>query len=266
MANSKTYSQMLLDEFTSICRDNHVDFQVVWGPQELGTGVLMSPAGAKKFLAATGNLPENRVVESWANSSVYPDETVRYVGVDSTSYNILDFDNYANHGVFVEINIARNKSDSLSGKHDAVIENMLKRTAKGFSKPGQVKMQQMQEMVYKRALKKAGSLGNLKKECLQKILNGPDVKITEDSASKFKYKKYNADYVRSCIVEENINSADLFADKSFVDAISGQINEARKLRQDIDVFKKSGRSNMKIAENAWKTVCRIDEEIKGGKA
>lgn len=264
MSDNRSYAQILLDEFSSICETNKLKFNLAWGPVPMGSGVVMTSADCKKFIEVVkSSTSENRAIDSWIDNPDYPDQTVRYVGLDSTAYNIIDFNNYKYHGIFVEINIARNKNESLSGKQEAAVETLLKNSAVGFTKPGQVKMQSVKEMFYKRALSKAGSIDALKNQTITKLLAGPEVPVNEKTIKNYKVKKYSADYMNNSIVEEDIDSRMLFGDDKFVESINSQLEEARKLRYDIDAFKKKGSANMKIAANAWKTVCRIDEEIKG---
>lgn len=258
------YAQMLLQEFQEICKANKIDYKIVWGPEEIGTGVLMNSDGCRSFLSAAEEASrDDRTVESWLNSESYPDETLRYIGTDSLCYNILDYDNYKSHGIFIEINIVRRIDASAGDKKLRALISSLKRDAYSFTMWRKPKYEWFQKRIFKRAVKKNGSIGALKKNIFKtKILNAECVSLDSQIAENFNYKTYTKDYSANCIVEADISGCELFAMSEFKDTLAESLPEMRTLRKKIETHKKSGRANNKIAENVWNTVIEIDSKIR----
>lgn len=257
------YAQMLLNEFKEVCESKDIDYKVVWGPEEIGAGVIMNASDCRRFMETIGEKSDSeRSVESWANSSIYPDDTVRYVGTDTICYNILDYDNYNCHGIFIEINIARKQDDSYGGKKTKAILESLKRDSYSFVRKSDGKHEKLKEMLYRRALKKSGGIEGLKKKLIEEILQSADVNLESAAKGDFKFKKYTKDYLANCITDTEIRYKDAFCNEEFRSVLAEELDEMRKLREKIEAHKKSGRANNKKAEKVWNIVCEIDRNIK----
>ena len=263
MNKNLEYAQMLLEEFEGICDENSIDYKVAWGPEEIGSGVIMNPSGCRRFLEVVSEcIFDNREVESWDNNKSYPDETIRYVGTDTLCFNTLDYDNYQRRGIFVEINIARTLDDSIKGKKNRALISSIKRDSYSFVARDDARYDALQAMIYNRALKKNGGIEGLKKKMLDGILNSFDVDIKSTTPEKIKFKKYTDDYLMNCITESDISYKDIFSNEEFAAVAASGIDEMRKLRSNIEKHKKSGRANNKKAGEVWNTVCDIDRKIK----
>lgn len=266
MTEKARYADRLLEEFESICEDNNIEYRLAWGPENYGSGVIMTPSNCRKFMdVVNSNHRDNRVIESWANSPNYPTPTVRYVGTDSLCYNVLDYPNYMYHGVFVEINVLRELSSSISDKYYNIAERGIYLNTYNFTTQKHKKNDDKLLKRYDFICKLAGGVGALKKKTLMHILKSQDISLDSEVARKFKPKKYSVMYVRFTIIDDNINSLEYFKENSgAIDKLSHDgLNEARKCKVSIDKARHDINGSMSTAKEAWEIICRVDDEIKG---
>ena len=267
MTEKARYADRLLEEFESICEENNIEYKFAWGPENYGTGVIMTPSNCSKFMGVVASNPQdNRVIESWANSPNYPTPTVRYIGTDSLCYNIFDYPTYKYHGIFVEINILRETSSSIIDKrYYNIAERGIYLNTYNFNTQKNNKNDKKLLKRYDFICKLTGGEEALKKKTLMHILKSQDISLDSKAADKFKPRMYSVMYVSYTIVDENINSLEYFRDNSdTIDKLSQDgLNEARKCKVRIDKARRDINSSMSTAKKAWEIICRVDDEIKG---
>ena len=125
----------LLREFDAFCADNNIIYFLSGDtllyavctrsiePDPVCCSVVMDASNCGKFIGAfEKNHPDNRELEYWGNSEIYPDYTVRYVASDTTGFSVLDYLNYRTHGMSVEIQILRGDDRKKQTKRYLAIE------------------------------------------------------------------------------------------------------------------------------------------------
>lgn len=119
----------LVSEFDELCRSAGIEYFLSgetllyaagtgsFGPSPYGAVVSMTADNAKAFIREfEDKKPANRVIEYWGNSPVYPDYSIRYTDTQTTVFNVIDFADYREHGMYVEIRILRSAGKSSKGR------------------------------------------------------------------------------------------------------------------------------------------------------
>lgn len=265
MQDKLSYSRMLLDEFEEICGQNEIEFEVIWGPEKIGSGVLMTAGNCRRFMDAVKTAGrEDRALESWAGSPRYPNGTIRYVGNDILCYNILDYTSYRNHGVFVEINIARLPARGLKDKIYRIWEKEIAVHSDAFRRTDAGKKAARDASIYRWGLRLSGGEEGLRRRCFSRMLGEQDAKITEENRDGFRAVRYSGEYLDYCILED-IGGDDFFAENAEkIEELSGQrLASVREAKDSLDRKRSANAANFRTAGSAWETILGVDEEIRG---
>lgn len=265
MSEKMKYSARLLQEFEELCRESGIEYQIVWGPEDFGSGAALSTEGCRKFLQVVRETAApQRAVECWDNNERYPDATIRYVATDTLCYNTLDYMDYEQHGIFVEINVIRKKAGSLKEKLQANVERGILLGAHNFRQPAPRKTDGRALQILKAESLRAGGPAKLRRKTFAQILHGPVIRPGSKEADSFKAKEYPADYGENCIISERVDSRSYFKENAgLLETIEKQeLKTARAAKAELDQMRRQNAPNFKVARETWETLCRIDEEIR----
>ncbi len=265
MEDNKSLSQVLLDEFREICEENEIEYELAWGPESIGCGVFMSISGCRKFMAAVEESgAEHRALESRENSPAYPNDTVRYVRTDTLCYNVLDYTNYINHGIFVEINIVRGPASGMADKFYRACERSMMRKSYSFKAKAPGKNSARDDRFFRWGCRFAGGEDALRVKCFRRMMQQQGPELGSVDTSKLKAVKYGKEYLDYCIVEEDIDGAAFFADagQTIGQLEAEGLKEARDAKAKLDKKREQNDPNLKEAAAGWEAVQAADEKIR----
>ena len=263
------YAQNLLEEFIQLCESNGIKFLKTWGPEEIGAGVAISSKDARKLLEIFRNdMPSGRAYECWDNNEHYPDPTIRYVGLDSTCFNIIDYPNYKYHGIFVEVEIIRKRGQALVDIYASAIERSIIEHSYNFKekKPATGRKAEGREKLYKFALKRGGDAG-VRKRAFTQVLNEHSPKFDDKLEMQLKMsgitKTYSEEYIQYSVVDADIDSREYFAEtnKPCIELGAKPLEDVRARKLHLDRIRRKNAANMTIARECWDEVQRVHAEI-----